>query len=197
MTHFIGVDPGISGAFACIDEAGHIKWVHDMPTRADHPATGGYDVAGIKERVGESGKYGVEWPQTRPGEGAQRSRNFGLGLGYIEMALVCHHRDWERIDPQKWKNRLGLGAKQNDFGLREHLAAFDLAFPDSRSWITGPRGGIKDGRMEALLIAEYLRAGTVGGLRATVERFGADSVEAMAKVLGGGRKKRKRGLDYL
>jgi hypothetical protein len=108
------------------------------------------------------------------------------------MAVLALRQDYQRIDPQKWKNRLGLPGKQLDPGLKLHLTIFDTYFPEYRPLITGPRGGIKDGRLEAVLIAEYMRRKTMGGMRATADRFGKDSVEAMGMVLGMGRRRRKK-----
>lgn len=194
--YYLGIDPGLQGAFALIAESGRLVQLHDMPCIRGQASTGNYDPPGVLSLLRKLTRIpgvqvGVEWPQTRPGEGAQRSRNFGLGLAYLEMSCIALRCDYQKIDPQKWKNRFGLPGKKHDKGLQQHLTVFDTYFPDCRGRISGPRGGIRDGRLEACLIAEYMRRKTFGGMKATVERFGKDSVEAMAMVLGGGRRKRK------
>lgn len=194
MAHYLGVDPGLYGAFALVAESGRLVRLEDMPVLPGTAHSGNYDPAGILALVRRLSRLpdltvGVEWPQTRPGEGAQRSRNFGLGLAYLEMACLACGCDYAKIDPQKWKNRYGLQGKAHDPGLANHLAVYDLYFPDGRGRITGSRGGIKDGRLEACLIAEFLRRKTYAGMKATAERFGKGSVEAMAMVLGTGRRR--------
>lgn len=159
---FIGIDTGIQGAIAVISSAGHILSLEDMPLEKGNKATGHYNPQKIHRRLKEYRRLpikgvAIEWNQSQPGEGAMRSRNFGMGMAYLEMALIILKFPYVKVYPQKWKNQFGLMAKKLDPGLRLHLSIYDALFPNSRIRITGPRGGIKDGRLEAALIAEYSR----------------------------------------
>lgn len=197
VTYYLGVDPGRMGAWALVSSKGTLVDTGDMPVIEGNKASGHYDVPGICRLLRKFSRLpklevGIEWPQCREGEGAQRSRNFGLGLGYLEMACVALKITYEKIAPARWKNVFGLPSKKKDPGLKLHKKVFTIYFPDHWEMICGPRGGLKDGRLEAALIAEYMRRRTVDGLRATVERFGPDSPEAIAMVFKGGGRRLKR-----
>lgn len=196
MTFFLGIDPGKYGAFGLVSAAGRVVSVQDMPICVCK-ATGHYDIPAIYALLrGTLILPGVrvimEWPNTRPGEGAQRSRNFGLGMGFVAMALVALRADWERVDPQRWKNRLGLPGKKDPQAIPLARSLYDTYFPDQGGLLLGPRGGLKDGRLEAVLIAEYRRRTTYQGMKGTADRFGPGSAEAMAMVLGAGRRRKSR-----
>ena len=197
MTHFLGIDPGLEGAFVLLTESGRPVEFVDMPLDRGNKNTANYDPYSIHSLIRKYSRLphlrvALEWPQTRPGEGAQRCRNFGLGLGYVEMACLSLGLPVEKIAPLKWKNTFSLPAKEKDPQLKLHLAVFDTFFGAYRDQVTGPRGGIKDGRLEACLIAEHLRRRTAAGMRATVARFGRGSAEAMSMVLGAGRRRKNR-----
>lgn len=194
---FCGIDPGKHGAIGLISERGGIIRVWDMPTKDDRGA-GDYDIGELANLIQQLVSFppmeiGFEWPQTRPGEGAQRSRNFGLGLGLVAGMLTIRRMNWRRVDPNEWKGRMGLPGKTHAGWKDDAITTFNVYFPDSDHLIRGPRGGLKDGRMEALLIAEYLRGRTVGGLRAIAEEHGKNSDAAMLRLFGGRRRRAPRG----
>lgn len=62
------------------------------------------------------------------------------------------------VKPQQWKKTLGLlgskGMSQKD-KKKLTIGFVKEVFPDAE--IAGPKGGIKDGRADALAIAEYGR----------------------------------------
>lgn len=199
MKLFGGIDPGKNGAVAIITEDMRVLSVDDLPI-CDRKATGGYRPLDIlkllRKRCPPGIHVGVEWPQTRPGEGAQRSRNFGLGLGYLEMALIALGVEWERLDPVRWKHRLGLPGKGDTTAswLVARKATIDLyesLYPAYKHLILGPRRGIRLDRCEAVLMADFLRRRTAGGIRATVNKFGRDSDQAMMMIFGGRRRRLK------
>ena len=163
MNHYVGIDPGKFGAFAVLNSNSKIIQVHDMPLDKGRAATGSYDPPKIFALLRMITRLpcvqvGVEWPNTRPGEGAQRCRNFGLGMGYLEMSLIALRTEFTKIDPQRWKRHFKLPSKDDDPKLKQHLGVYDFYFPHQQARVLGPRGGIKDGRLEAVLIAEYMAA---------------------------------------
>lgn len=46
-----------------------------------------------------------------PGNGAAAMFNFGVGFGYLEMALIALKIPFTEITPQKWQKELQLGHK--------------------------------------------------------------------------------------
>lgn len=198
--HYIGIDPGFTGAIAYINPAGDQVWVWDMPTRmrGDTKKYRAYDLQGVWDILhhlyaGEDVVYGLENPTSRPGDGAERMLRFGRGIGNLEaLIFALTGTGPELVAPQLWKSRLGLKGKEKDEHSDLGVALFRQYYPSFVNALYGPRGGLKDGRLDALLIAHWLRTRSLSGMAGVVEQFGRDSTEAAAIVLSGGRKKRRK-----
>lgn len=193
---YAGIDPGFTGAIGVVNTAGTTVKVWDMPITGKGKARE-ICFGGLRTRF----KYlrrlpdcatGIEWPTTRPGEGAERSERFGRGKGYLEAFAYLLGLDYYKVAPNLWKGRLGLPGKDDPDANKLGAKLFDTYYPDHVPLIRGPRGGVKSGRLDALLIAHFLRTRNFSGMKAVVERFGKDSTEAMALCLGAGRRKRKK-----
>lgn len=192
---FVGIDPGFLGAICIMDVGGLSLRFWDMP----FTGTG-------KKREFNLGKLeaifrtlkelpqclvGLEWPTTRPGEGAERCERFGRGKGYLEAMAYCHGLSYQKVPPNLWKGRLGLPGKQV---YNANSLAFDLFekfYQQYRTEVRGPRDGFLDGRCDAALIAHFLRIRSSGGMRAVVEQFGKESDQALLLLMTGGRKRKK------
>ena len=193
---YAGIDPGFTGAIAWIEANGDQVCVVDMPITGIG-RTRELDLGVLREKIDVLETYqayqdcvvGLEWPTTRPGEGAERSERFGRGKGILEAFLYCSDLAYHKIPPNLWKGRLGLPGKQYPGANQQAAALFDTHYPNYSFAIRGPRGGILSGRIDALLIAHFLRTRSLGGMQSIVDRFGKDSDEAMAFVLSGGRRK--------
>ena len=139
----------------------------------------------------------MEWPSTRPDEAAEASKRFGVGLGNLEALVVAHGMDITRVSPNKWKQDLGLPGKKNpNYTVTESKRAackeaLRVVPNISATSVFGPKGGPKDGRAEAVLIAWWAWSRTVHGMRVLAKRWGKDSIEAQAFVLSSGRRGRK------
>jgi hypothetical protein len=194
---YAGIDPGFSGAIALINAAGTSVRVWPMPVtqRGESDKSRELDLAGLLVifrllRQFPDTAVGIEWPSTRPGEGAERSERFGRGKGYLEAFAYLHGLEYFKLAPNLWKGRLGLPGKESDPGSARAAALWERLHPSKAGLVRGPRGGVLDGPLDALLIASFLRS--TGGTTATVAR---GSTEAMAFVLGAGpRKQRMRKL---
>ena len=86
--------------------------------------------------------------------GERLLENFLLPTGYnygkLIDALEISGIDFIEVRPQKWKKHFGLS--------KDKKASVELAsvlYPDNVYY--GPKGGLKDGRAEAFLMAEYAR----------------------------------------
>ena len=176
---WVGIDPGFFGAIAVIDESSKFISCHDMPITGDEGRQSEIDcekLAKIVEKVVTS--YPVkstvllEWPQTRPDEAPESSKRFGVGLGLLEGMFAYTGNRPKRVAPNQWKGRLGLAGKLDDPQAAK-LAAVEMAervigqLPTEL--LRGPRGGLKDGRAEALLIAWEGLTRTRAGLAALPE----------------------------
>jgi hypothetical protein len=138
--------------------------------------------------------WGLEDVHMRPGEGAETARNFGMGLGYIEMALISCKAKFGKIAPSLWTGRLGLSGKGKEGWYDERWKLAELFYPDFLKKLTGPRGGKRDGRLDALLIAHWMRVNSIQGKRAIVDQWGEDSDQAKVLRLGTVKAKAMKGV---
>lgn len=196
---WIGIDPGMLGAIAAINERGEFLWIYDMPI-THLGRTGEFDLETMATIARQVTRYPevhviLEWVQTRPDEAPESSKRFGVGLGMLEMAFTMVGHRPERVSPNKWKGRLSLTGKA-DNALKSREQSVSLAeaviqrLPSGT--LRGVRGGLKDGRAEALLIAWEALTGTLEGLRAQPENI------RWMRILdsgGGKRNKRLRGMS--
>lgn len=199
-----GVDPGFEGGIGAVSgDDGSLEVLYDMPLR--DKARGRrreVDVDALNRIFIDLHQRGVaavhlEWPTTRPDEAAESSKRFGVGLGNVEGMVIANGMKLARVAPNKWKQDLGLPGKKD----RLHTAtearrlacdqALRLIPGIERHHLYGPRGGAKDGRAEALLIAWWSWSRSFHAMRVLSERWGRDSVEAQAFMLMGGRRGRK------
>lgn len=198
---FVGVDPGFAGAIALIN--GGVPMIWDMPVRtAKLDRKRELDLGRLwviirqfKQDL-DAPLVGLEWPTTRPGEGAERAKRFGVQMGQLEALLYAARLDYERVPPATWKGHLCVTGKTQDNWEQISIDLFTTYYPEYTELIYGPQGGLKDGRLDALLIAHYMRVNTLSGIAGVVEEHGKGSVQAEALMLGGGRqgKKKMRGV---
>lgn len=150
---YVGIDPGLSGAIACIMPDGSVS-VIDTPVIMVEKNKGKrrvYMAAEMRSLIAglDSLECHVALEQVgpMPGNGAAAMFSMGHGLGLWEGLIVGHGLPLSYIPPQKWKKMFGLDRDKN----KSILKAKQL-FP--KADITLKK---HDGRAEALLMAEYLR----------------------------------------
>lgn len=168
-THYLAVDPGHSGALALLNAPGTAAQVWPMPTHKrgdvielDLPALA--DILSPLVRL-PAVVAALEWPTAWPGTFGNVGRdamNFGKGLGALDSFLFLMRFNYQRVTPQKWKSRLGLTGKTYDPASTQGALLWEKTYPALAGLIRGPRGGLKDGELDALLIAHYLRLGGEG-----------------------------------
>jgi len=177
----VGVDPGVSGAIGVLGPDTRFLEVHDLPV-IGVGRKGEFDADALFVLAsGIALKYNnplvrLEWPATRPDEAAESSKRFGVGLGLLWGVFIAVGCEVERVAPNGWKGRLGLSGKAGQARYSRQQAA---------DAVRGPRGGLLDGRAEALLIAFEHVSRTQAGLRAM------DPHIREARMLMGGKRRRK------
>ena len=136
----------------------------------------------------------LEWPTTRPGEAPESSKRFGVGLGLLWGIFEANGLTVRKVSPNKWKGALGMKGKAGQ-AQASKLQAVEMAErfildvpPDV---LRGPRGGLKDGRAEALMIAWYALTCTVEGLKNQPKDV------RLARMLFGSSRTRTKGKDTL
>ncbi len=148
---FLGLDPGLIGAFAAIDTDGQVIAVHDLPiirdgklAFVDGPALVGHM---IEARQGRPARILVERVSAMPSQGVASSFNFGVGFGSLLAACRFLAMPLELVTPTVWKRALGLSSDK-----RASLDRARMLFPTTDLHLAK-----HDGRAEALLLAEHGR----------------------------------------
>ena len=159
MTLYLGIDPGLSGGISLFDPSDWSLESIDMPTAAGRKvkkaARKQTDYNGLAAVLqlppGVVVKALLENVWSQPNDGAIQAHNFGLNVGAIRGVLATYDLEPELILPTTWKKHFGLIGTEKKASVEK---AFEK-FPNSIDVLTGPRGGAKDGRCEASLIALY------------------------------------------
>lgn len=196
---YAAVDPGFKGAVAVMNRDATSLKVWDMPTTPGEGKEREMDLPGLRDLFKRLHRFpgvilGIEWPRTWPGtfgDVAGHAERFGRGKGILESFAFLLGLEYVKIDPLAWKGRLGLPGKTDPEAIDKAKDLLERLYPQAAALIRGPKGGIRDGRLEALLIAHFLREQRP--IPATVRRYGKDSPEAAAAILGwGGTRRRHR-----
>lgn len=149
MSWVIGIDPGLTGGIAVLDQDGGLQALSDLPIIRDGKLSW---VDGVRLQsflmdtlTCRSARALVERVQAFPKQGRSSAFNFGVGFGSILSLLQARHISIELVTPQSWKRAMGL---TND--KQVSLDKARLLFPGSDLPFSK-----HDGRAEALLLAYY------------------------------------------
>lgn len=178
-----GIDPGVYGAIAWIGED---CVVYDL-----EPEIFDLSIQLTNARLSGVDSIAIEDPHTRPGEGAERCFKFGKGIGRLEGLCMGSGIPYRMIAPQLWTGRLGLPGKSHPEAVPMRMKFLEKHYPGIRDYCVGPRGGLKDGRIDAFCIAHFMK--TQEPMSEVVKQYGRGSAEAQMAVLswGGNRKTHK------
>ena len=171
----IGVDGGLNGAFAIVDEDNELVDYWDMPIIVDSrkitrgPKKGKvttkrkFDPRGmfdeLEGRVMQlTGTYYlesyIEVAHAMPQQGVSSTFKTGEGYGLIQMLVVSLGLDCNYVRAVEWQKAMTRSNVKGDTKERSLKRASDM-FPDLV--LTKPRGRVLslDGRSDAALIAAY------------------------------------------
>lgn len=143
MAVSIGIDPGKSGALACVWENGFAQVI---PFNASDYIT---FLRTLQEREAVAC---VEQVHAMPGQGVVSMFNFGHNLGFIEGTLQSLGIRYQLVPPQKWKKEFSLSSDK-----KKCIEVCQKLFPDVSLLPSGRSRTPHDGMAEALLLAEYAR----------------------------------------
>lgn len=148
---FIGIDPGKSGALAAISDYQDITCLEDWP--GDEVATANIvrTLTQYAKNHNIQLKAAIEKVHSMPKQGVASSFKFGTNFGIWKGVLASFQIPFHEVTPQAWQK--GVLKKAQD--KKPALAAARRIFPQAE--LVGSRGGAKDGRADALLIADWCR----------------------------------------
>ena len=149
----IGIDPGISGAVAIIDDDRVID-VFDMPVLPK--ASGKGNQVNAAELARQLRPYKLEFDPhvyvelvgAMPGQGVTSMFNFGKSAGIVEGVLAALGMSWTYVAPQSWKVRAGLKKREKDYARTRVCQCF----PSASGFVARKRDS---GRADAILIARF------------------------------------------
>ena len=157
MIH-IGIDPGLRGAVVALSQDGQLLNWYDAPTFKKHNRKITYSVGEMATIIGKyannrNAHVTIEEISTRPKQSTQSGVNSGIGFGYWVGICVAFNLTYNVVRPQSWINT--ILKKQLGEGKQRAIIFAKNRWPDLPLY--GPRGGIRDGRADAICIAEYGR----------------------------------------
>lgn len=171
-TIFVGIDPGLHGAVAWMDGARKLVEVHDCPL----DAAGEYDFRKmadlirstfeacteiVQDALGLHAEFRppivtIEDVHSMPKDGKCSAFRFGFGYGAWRGVLGALGLTPNLVSPQSWKRTMLTGIANDKQAEARALKQRFQGHPIC-SQLHGPRGGLRDGRVDALLLAEHGR----------------------------------------
>lgn len=166
---YIGCDPGSTGAICSLDPNTKSITFFNTPQanalhRSIHVLINALPIRAVVSRVA------IEDVHSMGGMNAKSNFQFGRNLGHLEVLIHYAFNDVEYIQPKAWQKVCGIkyvypkgatAAQKSTIRKKTHAARCIELYPDAE--IYGPRGGLMDGRADALLIAHTLTLGDPNG----------------------------------
>ena len=154
---YIGIDPGLSGAIAAINEIGSIIYYGVMPTTGTGKGEE-IDVARLADTLQDykAAVCCLEKVGAMPKQGVSSTFKFGKGFGQIDATLKIVGLPFSLVTPQAWKKRVlaGLDWKGNKAASIQYCLN---RYPGYDFRRTARCKNQHDGICDAICIAEFCR----------------------------------------
>lgn len=153
---FVGIDPGKHGAIAWMDGERKTVEVRDCPLDGDE-----YDFLGMRDLLSSIATLHMavtmEAVHAMPSDGKCSAFSFGVGYGaWLALVGGALRIKPTLVAPATWKRAM-LAGIANDKQTEARVCKQIFQGHAVASQLHGPRGGLRDGRVDALLLAEYGR----------------------------------------
>ena len=144
MTLVAAIDPGANGALCFLSDEGIMEFY-------DFKKLGlkGY-IDAFKGLDTQLTGVIVESVTAMSGQGVTSMFSFGQRLGELEGMLQTLDIPYELVRPQKWQKTIGVEPKSGKQGIYDTISKIYPTAP-----LLGVKGGIQDGRCDALSMAYY------------------------------------------
>lgn len=155
---FIGIDPGKQGAICFLDPSFQLSYFISLDP-SKHTSRDILATIEVQLEVADDCVIALELVHSLGGMSAKSNFTFGGMFWRAKTILDCLNITFELVTPKDWQQSVGVPAKKDrdpEDNIKKIVArmAHDL-YP--KAVIYGPRGGLMDGRSDALMIAHYLR----------------------------------------
>jgi hypothetical protein len=153
---YVGIDPGRTGGIAIIHPDTSVK-IWPMPVSKERGINVLETLALWQSCDSEATIIAIEWNVARIENQSDHAFRFGLQTGQLDGIAQALGFEVMHVSPQAWMSKLGLRKKADDPNLMNRIAIVKEKYPAAEHLLYGPRGGILDGPLEALLIAHYVK----------------------------------------
>jgi hypothetical protein len=155
----VGIDVGMGGAIAILEkeqvpgeerilETAHI---YDMPEKHNFRDIEKILIAIPNDEV----RVIIEAQNPFPGQGVKSVYSLGWQVGYLNALLDYLKMPYEEVRSATWMKFYGLKGKKHVDGKQALFNKAQKLYPYAE--LRGPKGALKDGRVDALLIAHYCK----------------------------------------
>lgn len=147
----LGIDPGEKGAATLVDiETEKVLFICDLSKEPEQ------QIQQLLYSYGNPKHCFIEKVGSRKGNSANAMFSFGENYGAIKAVLRLNKVKFNYVTPQKWQSWCGIYGANSAHKNGTKLKAFELCKKVYGSDLfLGPKGGLKDGRCDSLLIALY------------------------------------------
>lgn len=167
----LGIDPGVTGALALLDNGIDVLLVRDMPTLPGTKRKLVLSPIGVFELIEafEPDVAFLERVHAMSKQGVTSSFNFGVSYGIVQGALGSCHVPYHFVTPQEWKHHFRMGADKN-----AARATASRLYPKHATTFSRRKD---HGRAEAVLLAHYGLACVVSGLGRRINNKSIDNTK--------------------
>lgn len=150
MDIYVGIDPGDKGAVcALIPELGKAEFF----ANTEKPK----DIHNFLESLSNHGKVKVVMVEkVHAIQGTSAGSNFKFGMNYSKVLTVSEMSSYsvDLVTPKKWQKEVGVPSTAKGPNIKKAVGeCCDRLYSNVN--IRGPRGGLLDGKSDALMIAHY------------------------------------------
>ena len=142
---YIGIDPGAKGSMCLISNGKVVFKDFDLK---DYSST----LKAFLDTDDTELIVAIEKVHAMPGQGVSSSFSFGQRLGELEGMLTALQIPYELVAPKDWQKACGIPAKSDKKGI---ASVIQKLYPTAELY--GNKGGLRDGRSDALGLAHFIR----------------------------------------
>ena len=142
---YIGIDPGAKGSMCLISNGKVLFKDFDLK---DYSST----LKAFLDTDDTELMVAIEKVHAMPGQGVSSSFSFGQRLGELEGMLTALQIPYELVAPKDWQKACGIPAKSDKKGI---ASVIQKLYPTAELY--GNKGGLRDGRSDALGLAHFIR----------------------------------------
>ena len=156
MSIYLGIDPGAKGSLCILDTQLKVTTFLPVPSGIETPQRLRKDLLDL-DKITPIDMAAIEDVHSIFGMSAGSNFQFGFNVGILHGIMRSTHIGLDVVQPKVWQKAVGvvIPPKSKPTVVKQAIAAVALRlYPHAQ--LFGPKGGLLDGRADALMIAHYL-----------------------------------------